>query len=947
MLTKRRVIDFDFDWEFYKGDMPIDEFSSKNDLRRVKLPHDFSMETAPDKENPSSNRGGFFETGICLYKKHFNFEDLMDKRIYINFDGVYMNSDVYINGYFLGHRPNGYAPFTYEITDYVCEGGNLIVVRCDNSLVHSQRWYTGTGIYRHAKLIITSKEHMVLYRTVVKSETTDNISNVKIDVQVANLCDKHLSFDVYDFRNNLVFEKVTKEKNVEFTIENPLLWDIDCPNLYSVHIKLLENDIVLDDEYIKFGIKKTEYSPEFGFKLNGRVIKIQGVCLHSDCGVVGMAVPDKLWEKRLHMLKEMGCNAVRTAHNPMASEFYDMCDEIGILVMSEFFDGWDVEKSKSGYHLYFEDWWEKDLEDMLYRDINHPSIFMWSIGNEIPGNEKSRIAKMLVDKIKTIDNTRPTTAGICDVSEDAFRIRDACDVLGCNDGLGSCFMYEKMHKKSPEKVIVATEAPHTYQTRGVYQTQTCWRFKNQPRIEIENLTEKELFRARSRNYSSSYDNDGLKVCARESHKIANKYPYMIGEFRWTGFDYYGENNNGWDAVLTSYGIIDTANFKTDHYYFYKSVYTKKPMIHILPHWTHDFEEGTIVPVFVYTNCHEAELIINGKSLGKKPMTSDLYIPFEVPYEKGELVAIGYKNSVRAASVCVKTNEGEQCLILDCDDNWLKNDCRDIAIVNFGIYDRNMVLAPFAYSNVCLTVLGDGKLLGMENGDPVNTSCRKTNVLAAFNGLGMGIVESTFENCNISVLGFGILGKKYFCIEREITLSYDEIALRGELSKKEYDVFYKIGEGEFIQYEKPFKIYEDAEICAKVVLDGEEVCRLSSGFVRGEEPFEDIEGDRNYNLNLKQYSNRAIDERFLGRYYNNFDYVFEFCNDNRCLRTVGNLIEVIGMWWKEDNGDVKFVMKSGEISTIRLINENSDIFLPEHNGYWGEESLIWKRIIEEI
>ena len=458
----------------------------------------------------------------------------------------------------------------------------------------------------------------------------------------------------------------------KLTVKKPALWSPDSPTLYTVRTELRDGARLIDRYDSPLGIREIRFDPNEGLFVNGKSIIMQGMCNHQDLGPLGTALWDQALERRLRMLKDMGCNAIRTAHYPHSPEFMEMCDRLGFLVIDETFDewrrGWDFEgrtivashnnkgKARFGYHLYFDEWAERDLTDHLKRDRNHPSVILWSIGNEVPEAQKHgeiETVRKLRDICHKIDPTRLVTAGtnyIAGANETGFL--ELLDVVGYNGGGGSCFRYEEDHKLYPNRVIYASEVPHSLQTRGEYRTHTRFREKqHQP----PNLTDTEVFPETDAWYESSYDNSAVRINARDSWRLTRNLPFVAGEFRWTGFDYIGESG-GWPRVLGNFGIIDLCNFPKDAYYFYQSQWTDKPMAHILPHWTWPGKDGTVIPVLCYTNCDDAELFLNGTSLGTRTFDEkdDMQLRWMVPYAPGELKVVARKDGKTAATHVIRT-----------------------------------------------------------------------------------------------------------------------------------------------------------------------------------------------------------------------------------------------------------------------------------------------------
>jgi len=430
-----------------------------------------------------------------------------------------------------------------------------------------------------------------------------------------------------------------EEIRQEFKVQEPNLWSPENPEMYEIETILTHKEKVLDRYITDIGIRSIENRGSKGFFLNGESIKFKGLSNHHDAGPVGAAVPDDVLYRRLKLLKEMGCNALRTTHNPFSPEFYTMCDTMGFLVMDEAFDGWWTAKAEHDYGNYFEEWWQKDLGDLIKRDRNHPSVVIWSIGNEVRGFNADQ-QKEIVEFIKQLDDSRPVTQG----SGYSAPYIDMAGFNGHGEFKGEL---KKYHKNNPERAIIGTEITHTLQTRGVYRTKTWYRTKDNPApwenpgqfkkmearvYKIPDLSENEVFEGITHKYQSSYDNSVVRIGVRDEWNRVEERDYYVGNFRWTGFDYLGESF-GWPARTANFGIIDLAGFPKDHYYLYQSLWSSKPMVHLLPHWTHPGLEGIEIPVVVYTNCEAAELFLNGKSLGEKPMGKDRQLLWHVPYAK--------------------------------------------------------------------------------------------------------------------------------------------------------------------------------------------------------------------------------------------------------------------------------------------------------------------------
>ncbi len=738
------------------------------------VPHDWSIAGPFLKKNPSGNVGAYAPGGIGWYRKKFRLEKSdKESKVTIEFGGVYMNSEVWVNGNYLGKRPYGYISFSYDLTPFLNFGGdNVLSVRVDNSKEPSARWFTGSGIYRHVWLVKTNKVHIARYGVyattpaVSKSEAT-----VHVRTHVENESNGPQKFtvinSVYDAKGSLI---VLQESEAELlggkgeeilqdmSVKSPELWSPENPYLYKLKTEIKLGDKVVDEVATNLGIRSFEFSTENGFTLNGVNTKLKGVNNHSDLGALGAAMNDKVLERRLKILKEMGCNAIRTAHNPPSEVLLDLCDRMGFMVMDEAFDEWleswpfgnkkKEGKVEYGYHLYFDEWAEKDLTELIRRDRNHPSIVLWSVGNEIPdacfevGTER---LKNLMDLVRREDNTRPITCGITHMhlaNETGFA--SLLDVTGYNGGGGSAFMYEKDHETYPERKFVATEVPHTFQTRGVYQSKSWYRGKNPLGgiMEVPDLTEEEVFGEISKYYSSSYDNSMVRISARDSWRRTRDFPYMAGEFRWTGFDYLGESMFGWPAKLWNFGIIDMCGFPKDTYYFYKSQWTEKPMVHILPHWNWEGKEGVEIPVVAYSNCDSVELFLNGKSLGIKEMGDQMDLMWKVPYKPGTLMAKGIsKGKVVCEKVMVTAGKPSKIEML-ADTETINANGQDVVHVEVNILDEDNNFVPDALNQIKFTVAGEATILAVDNGDPKSEESFVGDTRSAFNGKCIIIVKAT-------------------------------------------------------------------------------------------------------------------------------------------------------------------------------------------------------------
>ena len=797
-LPARQRRNWDFDWKFFFGDPRNAQALDYDDAswRSLDVPHDWSIEDHYHPDHESGWQGGYLPAGSGWYRKTFKFDAAWKSRLVsIMFDGVYMNSDVWINGQHLGHRPYGYIGFTYDLTPYLTEDRNVLAVRVDHSKPQSGRWYTGSGIYRHVWLTVINEVCIVPWGTAfTTSEVTQEQAAVRIIASIANSaaheCVGSVHATLRDADGSTVIELISKftlparqHGDFELTgvVRQPALWSPDNPYLYRLHTTVRLGDAVLDDRFENVGIRKIEFSPEQGFKLNGASMKMKGVCLHHDAGPVGAAVPEDVLRRRLRILKEMGCNAIRTAHNPYAPEFYEMCNELGFLVMNEFCDGWDRPKARDDYGNYFNEWWRKDACDFIRRDRNHPCVVLWSIGNEVPDPVPGR-QQELVEFFHQFDPTRPVTQGGHDPTRGmtGSSERTELDLYGANGDGEERGMLERYHRIFPDVGVIGTELPHTYQTRGVYRTTTHWRRRDFPApwerrsgnagslgdladrlFPIPNLAEEEVFPEEVATtyfhqwqeqqievahgfeptlyYQSSYDNASVRSSARTAWQRTRDLPYMMGQFRWTGFDYLGETNY-WPSRFANFGIIDICGFPKDHYYLYQSLWSDSPMVHILPHWTHPGKEGVEIPVVAYTNCDSVELFLNGKSLGKQAY-HDEQLVWMVPYEAGTIKAVAGQAGIIVAEKVQATAGDPAAIRLTTDRKTLQANRTDVAHIAVDIVDQNDVSCPSANHLIEFEIKGPAKLLGVDNGDPLDLSPHNVLKRRVFRGKCLLLIQA--------------------------------------------------------------------------------------------------------------------------------------------------------------------------------------------------------------
>ncbi len=768
----------DLDWAFALGEEPAAVGTEFNDTswRRLDLPHDWSIEATPDPQSPARAGGGFFPGGIGWYRKRLELPaDLGDRRVLLEFDGVYRNSEVWCNGRFCGGRPYGYSSFCYDITPYLIPGQSpVIAVRVDNSRMPNSRWYSGSGIYRHVWLTIASPVRVGHWGTYV---TTPQVSaehaSVRCVTTLVNDSPAVAGVEVVAtvLESPAVSAVSTSLKvpdtgsvsgDLNLVIPSPKLWSPDSPNLYTMRVEVRQNGQVIDRYDTRFGVRSLRFDANTGFFLNGKSMKLQGVNEHHDAGCLGAAIPDDVLRRRLGILKAMGCNAIRTAHNPASPTLLDLCDEIGFMVVEEAFDEWRDGKTPFGYQLDWDLWWERDLSDMIRRDRNHPSIVLWSVGNEIKEVRQGRpeglqIMAALRDVCHREDPTRPMTCGCCNSRETlAAGYGPLMDVFGYNGGGGGCFDYEKDHVRFPNMPMIATEVPHSLQTRGVYRTRSWYRDlarnPNVERLEVPHLTDEELFTQFDDHYQSSYDNAMVRISCIDAWRRTSTLPWFCGEFRWTGFDYLGECY-GWPAKSWNFGIFDLCGFPKDSYFLYKSQWTTKPMVHLLPHWTWPGLEGKAIPVICYTNCDRVELFLSGMSLGVKDRDDKaMYVRWDVPYHPGVLRVVAYRNGKEVATCEHHTAGAPAAIKLTPDETLVRADRTGVAHVAVSVVDAKGHLVPSVHLPVTFSVQGAGRLIGLENGDPLDTTNYKLNTRRTFFGRMLAIVQAGDAEGIITVSG---------------------------------------------------------------------------------------------------------------------------------------------------------------------------------------------------
>ena len=783
---------FDFEWYFYHGEKePLPGAHDLEGFRKVQLPHDWSLSYPFDENASSCGSGGYVETGVGWYRKLFKTagDIAAGEKICLKFDGVYMLADVWVNGRKAGRHVYGYTPFEWDITKLLRNGEeNVVDVKVDNSAQPASRWYSGSGITRDVWLYRVKEAHILPYgvwvrqpevspeRAKLRIETRFSIPGIRADEDIPAVKIFWVETEIRSPQGGLcAVERKEAEWEApseaapdgrgeaavrqDFSIESPMLWDTEHPFLYEVITRLYMGDMLSDEVHTRTGLRSAVFHKDQGFLLNGRQCKLNGVCLHHDGGCAGAAVPAEVWERRLFKLKEMGANAVRMAHNPPDPALLDLCDRTGFLVMDEAFDEWKILKGKEfgsnthesrGYSEWFHDCHEEDLRTMLLRDRNHPCIVIWSIGNEVPDQQSDQgylTARHLKEICRELDPDRPVTQANDQICSEPFPAKESflkeLDVVGYNyvgrwRNRAETF-YDEDRRAYPDWCMTGTENGGTGGIRGEYPME---------------MSEKEGWWRRP--YYSAPVESGRLLRYTMSHD------YVAGDFMWTGIDYLGEAH--WPERSSSAGVLDTCGFEKDGYYFYQSIWKReKPMVHLLPHWNLEIEEGTILPVLCYTSCDCVELFLNGKSYGKKayaypnygmteeyghfekmPMavsTGDLFLCWDVPYEPGCIEAVGYRNGEEAARCSMRTAGKPEEIRLSCYQDRLAADGRSAAQIEVSIVDREGNFCPQADCDVTFTVEGPAFLTGVDNGNPRCHESMKGNHISAFHGKAFALLRS--------------------------------------------------------------------------------------------------------------------------------------------------------------------------------------------------------------
>ncbi|WP_231954522.1 glycoside hydrolase family 2 TIM barrel-domain containing protein [Pirellulimonas nuda] len=853
--------DLNAGWRFRLGDFPAAKAPGFDDgqWRTLDVPHDWAFEAGYAEDNPQGASGGYGAGGIGWYRRDFDLPVAWrGRRVRLEFDAVYMNSEVWINGQPLGKRPYGYISFGYDLTPYLRPGRNVVAVRVDNSLEPSARWYHGCGIYAPVRLVVTDEVRVAPSGVHITTPSiSGKLAKVHVATEISNASDAASRCElvttlldpngevVATQRDRVALAQGTTTIEQALNVPKPQRWDVDSPALYTARSEVVLEGDDGDSVETRFGIREIDWKPDTGFWLNGRNVKLKGVCEHLEGGPVGAAWPDELIRWKLELLKSMGCNAIRTSHNPQVPRFYDLCDELGLLVMDEAFDGWGRKATHDYGAQAFDAWWERDLRDFLRRDRNHPSIIIWSMGNETRGS----VAADLVRVCHEMDPTRPVTSG--------HSGSEFMDVYGVN---GASERQDFFTKKRPNKAFIATECPHTWQVRDFYRSQTWYRdgytTSGKGAFPIPDLTPTEIFSYeglspeertnRKQHFNSSYDNATVRITARQSWQLTRDLRWFTGSFRWTGFDYPGEAgyvHGGWPFRAFMGGPLDMAGFPKDLYYFYQSQWTDTPMVHLLPHWTHPkMKPGTKIPVWAYSNAEEVELLVNGESLGRQRPGREwdkMQCEWMVPWRPGTIEAVAYRNGKEVARTARRTAGVPTQLRIESDTTDLAADGKDVAVLTVALADEAGTRNPYGENRVSFYVEGPARLLSIESGSPIDVDPNWNAIdRRAFFGLNRAFLQSTGEGeGDVSVLVAAILGEPGQPTSDQVDIDCRRVALRGNAKADDWQIHYTLdGSRPTLQspaYARPFAVQLGTTVRAAVFVEGERLFDMQQRFAKDE------------------------------------------------------------------------------------------------------------------
>lgn len=772
-------------WKFTRQDNPASYEAEYDDSswQSVTIPHDWAIYGPFDKSNDIhrmaivqdgqttaiehyGRTGGLPFTGAGWYRYKFSVPNMSDnKKVNIKFDGAMSNARVYVNGKEVGFWPNGYNTFHFDITDFVKKDGteNTLAVRLEN-FDEQSRWYPGAGLYRNVHLITTAETHIPIWGTYITTPVvTDEFAKVNIKTKLEAKAGNNykLITEIKDNEQNTVAVSESEldkydlnEFSQDLIIDNPVLWGVNQPNLYTAISKLYQDGEMMDEYTTTFGVRTVEVRANDGFYLNGEKVMFQGVCMHHDLGPLGAAVNEAAIRRQFRILQDMGVNAVRTSHNMPAPEYVRIADEMGMMLMVETFDEWAIPKVRNGYNRYFNEWAEKDLTNVLHHFRNNPSVVMWCIGNEVEEQshkEGAKVARFLQDICHREDPTRPVTNGM-DRPDHVYDNNMAAimDVAGFNY---RPFRYHDAYEKLPQQIVLGSETASTLSSRGVYKFPV----------------ERKAMAMYDDHQASSYDVEhcGWSNLPEDDFIQHEDLPYAIGEFIWTGFDYLGEPTpyySNWPSHSSLFGAVDLAGIPKDRFYLYRSHWNKdESTLHILPHWNWKGREGEVTPVFVYTNHPSAELFINGKSQGKR--TKDLSIKREgtytaeaqksferqkryrlmwmdTKYEPGTIKVVAYDEDGNAVEEKeIRTAGKPHRLVLEADRNVINADGKDLSFITVSVVDKDGNICPDVNELVKFNVKGAGKYKAAANGDAASLDLFHLPQMHLFSGKLVAIVEA--------------------------------------------------------------------------------------------------------------------------------------------------------------------------------------------------------------
>ena len=781
--------DFNFDWKFTLGDEPAFAEATFDDgaWRDLHLPHDWSIEGEFSADNPSTPSGGALPGGIGWYRKHFAAPEGLfgpdgkaAKRVCVEFDGVFMNSTVYVNGQSVSTRPYGYSSFSYDITPFLQAGENVIAVRCDNADQPNSRWYAGCGIYRNVRLVVTDPVRVAYNGVFVRATNiTKDKATVLVTVDSEGAApgqDVNYEVRILDARGRTVAQTSALGAplfETRLELKSPHRWDLTDTYLYTAVVTVSLGN--WKDSYAtRFGVRTTEWDADQGFFLNGRPVKLLGVCLHHDMGCLGTAVHKRALERELQILKDMGVNAIRTSHNPPAPELLDLCDEMGFVVMDEAMDMWRKRKTRYDYARFFDEWHLRDVQDFVRRDRNHPSVVMWSIGNEIleqsdsstddianltpeqandllnfihslnrsdpnENNPNILLTRHMAQIIRDLDTTRAITAGCNGVWPGNNLLRSgALDVYGFNYHPQ---LYDSCRVWFAGKPLIGSETVSSLNSRGVYfQPSTDkkklpsrgWQYTAEGEVDWDHQV--TAYDACCAPWADYHEDAWIAVRDRD---------FIAGTFIWTGFDYLGEPTPyGWPSRSSYFGVVDLAGFPKDAYWLYQSEWTDKTVLHLFPHW--NWTPGEPVDVWAYyNNADEAELFVNGESLGRQAKTHDvLHVQWNaVPFEPGCIEVVSYRNGREVAREARYTAGAPVTLRLTPDRTTIAADGYDLSYVTVEALDADGRVVPTATDLLHFSVEGAGELVGVDNGNAADTLSLKGSDKALFSGKALAVVRS--------------------------------------------------------------------------------------------------------------------------------------------------------------------------------------------------------------